>query len=224
MRKNKYGKECGMVAVEATVILPIAIVSVILLLCLSLIMFQRANLQAGLETTLVYYKNSLTDTFVIRNDTLELDTSNSEQWMASGNSYVAEEPLNPYRGLFGVSGTIENMQDFEKYFNSAAGNMLFDENLTLTVDYSNYIVFEQIKVTAVQTIKSPISLSILGLDDTFHITATARVNAVDHDSLIRNADYAIDLLEDTKIGEYAQDFAGKISEFYNKMKMKLGVD
>ena len=42
-------REDGMVVVEAMIILPIAILSVVLLLYLSLYLFQRANLQAGLE-------------------------------------------------------------------------------------------------------------------------------------------------------------------------------
>lgn len=223
MIKDTRGKETGMVIVEATIILPIAILSMILLLYLSLILFQKANLQAGLETTLVYYKNSLRDTFVTQNDELEFDKSDSEEWIAAGNSYVAEEPLNPYRGIFGVSGSIEDEEDFRKYFDSVAGGMLFDDDIQFEIDYSNYVVYKQIKVSAVQNIKLPINFSILGIGDTFPITAAAKVNVVDHDGLIRDADYAIDLIEDTKIGEYARDFGSKIAELYNKMKTKLGV-
>ena len=222
MKKNKSRKECGMVAVEATIILPIAILSVILLLCLSIMMFQKANLQASLETALVYYKNSLTDTFVTRNDTLDIETGENEEWIASGNSYKVEAPLNPYRGIFGVSADIENEENFRKYFESVAGKMLFDDNIDLDIQYTNYGLFKQIKVTAIQNIENP--LSLLGQVESFNLTATARVNVVDHDGLIRDADFAIDLIEDTKIGEYAQKFAGKISELYNTMKEKLGVE
>ena len=48
-------KEKGHIAVEAIIILPIAVLSTLLLLYLSLFLFQRASLQAALETTLVYY-------------------------------------------------------------------------------------------------------------------------------------------------------------------------
>lgn len=59
-------KEKGHIAVEAIVILPIAVLSTLLLLYLALFLFQRASLQAALETTLVYYKNTVTDTYVTK--------------------------------------------------------------------------------------------------------------------------------------------------------------
>ena len=43
-------KEKGHIAVEAIIILPIAVLSTLLLLYLSLFLFQRASLQAALET------------------------------------------------------------------------------------------------------------------------------------------------------------------------------
>lgn len=222
MRTGKNRKECGMVAVEATIILPIAILSVILLLYLSLVMFQKANLQAGLETTLVYYKNLLTDTYVTANEELKLSKDDDGNSIAAGNSYSAEAPLSPYRGLFeNPEKNYLTEENLKTYFDSVAGNMLFGNDVKLSIDYTNYVLFKQIKVTAVQYIKNPVPL--LGQRDTFLITATARINAVDHDGMIRDADFIIDLVEDTKIGEYAKGFAGKISSLYNKMKEMLGV-
>lgn len=223
MKKNNYRKECGSVEVEATIILPIAILSVILLLYLSLFMFQRANLQACLETTLVYYKNTVTDTYVTKNSTLEY-TITEESSMASGNSYSATEPLNPYRDLFGDRYDMGDEEAFTTYFRSVAGKMLFDDDLTLTIDYSNYVILKQLEVTATQVVKAPIDFSILGVDNKYEISATARVNVIDHDDMIRNVDYAIDIIEDTKLGELAKNFAAKFSEGYSKMKTALKVE
>ena len=64
-------KEKGHIAVEAIIILPIAVLSTLLLLYLALFLFQRARLQAALETTLVYYKNTVTDTYVTKNAEME---------------------------------------------------------------------------------------------------------------------------------------------------------
>lgn len=49
---------------EAAVIFPAAILMVIILLYLSIILFQKANLHAGLETALTYYKSTVTDMYV----------------------------------------------------------------------------------------------------------------------------------------------------------------
>lgn len=43
----------------------------------------------------------------------------------------------------------------------------------------------------------------------------------DHDSVIRDVDYAVSLLKDTKLGEAARELASKISEAYGKMKELL---
>lgn len=223
MKKNNQGKECGLVVVEATIILPIAILSVILLLYLSLFLFQRANLQACLETSLVYYKNTVTDTYVTKNSELEYTLTDNDT-MASGNSYSATEPLNPYRGLFGDGHNLGDEEAFHAYFRSVAGDMLFDDDLSLTIDYSNYVILKQLKVTATQTVEAPIDFSILGVDNQYEISAAARVNVIDHDDMIRNVDYAIDIIEATKLGELARNFAGKFTEAYNKMKEILKVE
>ena len=218
MRVHNDKSEKGEIEVEATIILPIAIFSIILLLYLSLFLFQRANLQACLETSVIYYKNSVTDTYVKRNDTVSYD-NNDKSHVGKGNTYSAESPLFPYRGIFD-SGEYNSQEEFEKYFDSVAGRMLFGEP-DVSIEYSNYVLLRQFEVTATQTVSSPVDFSILGIGNEYKVSATARVSVVDHDALIRNADFAIDLLEDTKLGEMAKNFASKVGEVYNRIKDML---
>lgn len=214
-------KEKGHIAVEAIIILPIAVLSTLLLLYLSLFLFQRASLQAALETTLVYYKNTVTDTYVTKNAEMEY-TEGSDYQVGAGNSYSASRPLSPYRGMFGDGNNLNSQKDFEKYFKSTAERILYRNDLSLTIDYSNYVLLKQFEATATQTVSSPLDFSILGIDNKYQISATARVAVVDHDSLIRNGDYAISLVKDTKLGEMVRNFAGKISAAYSKLKEILG--
>jgi len=222
---NRIGskKEYGGIEVEAVFIMPIAVLSTILLLYLSLFMFQRANLQAGLETALVYYKNTITDAHVTQNEVVsyvKTETSST----ASGNSYEVEGSLNPYRGILGTGyKSLESTTDFEKYFRSIAGGMLFDDNMTFTVDVKNYALFKRMDVTVTQIVDAPIDFGLLGLGNKLEITATSQVNLVDHDDMIRNVDYAIDIVEDTKLGELAKSFATKFGEWYNKFLEVLEV-
>ena len=194
-------KEKGHIAVEAIIILPIAVLSTLLLLYLSLFL-----LQAALETTLVYYKNTVTDTYVTKNVEMEY-TEGSDYQVGAGNSYSASRPLSPYRGMFGDGNNLNSQKDFEKYFKSTAERILYRNDLSLTIDYSNYVLLKQFEATATQTVSSPLDFSILGIDNKYQISATARVAVVDHDSLIRNGDYAISLVKDTKLGEMARNFA-----------------
>lgn len=223
MQKYAEKREKGSVEVEATIILPIAILSVVMLLYLSLFLFQRANLQACLETTIVYYKNTVTDTYIKHNNDLTYTNENNTQ-MGVGNSYSATQPLNPYRGLLGDGNNLNSTEAFERYFNSAAQGMLFNDDIVLTIDYTNYVILKQIEVTATQKVAFPMELGILGIGTDYVISATARVAVVDHDSTIRDVDYAIDLLEDTKLGEMAKQFASEVEKIYGKFKDMFGVE
>lgn len=220
--KSSYRKrEQGMVVVEATIILPLAVLSVVFLLYLSLFLFQRANLQAALETSIIYYRNPVTDTYVSRNSEVVYSVADGNS-IGYGNSYEVTGPLNPYRGMFGDLGNYGSRSDFEKYFYSVAGNMLFNDDLSLTISYRNNLIADEFTVTAVQIVTFPMDLSAIGVGKNYEITATARVAAVDHEALIRDVDYAIDLVEDTKLGEYAKQIASKVTEAYDKMKKFLG--
>lgn len=226
MRKDVLREEKGSVEVEATIILPIAILSVVLLLYLSLFMYQRANLQASLETCLVYYKGTLTDTFVTKKDSMNkviITSDEHKTLMAGGNSYEVSQVPNPYRGLFGNSKTVGNADVFEAYFHSVAGKMLFDDDLQIEFVYENHLLTQQIKVSAVQTVKAPIDFGFIGAKNRYQIAATAKMNVTDQDENIRVIDFAIDIVEDTKLGEIAEKFAAECGRLYQKMKDKLGV-
>lgn len=215
--KNK--KEQGDVMVEATIILPIAILCVIFLLYTFLFIFQKAMLQSALETSVVYFKNTLTDNYISQNATVTY-TAEDASVTAQGNSYQVTGPLNPYN-KFTITDKRLSQSEFETYFYSIAKNLLYQEDIKLNIDYSNYILFKEIRVTAEQVLAFPIDLSIIGISGDVNLSAAVRVAVVDHDELIRNADYAIDILEDTKAGEVAGKIASKIGEVYGKMRGKL---
>ncbi len=225
MRDNHLRKEQGSVEVEATFILPLAILSVCLLLYLSLFMFQKANLQSALETCVVYYKNCVTDDYVKRNDGGEVTFSTADSSkIGAGNSYSADEVINPYGGKFGDSQNLNNQEAFQKYFNSVAGHMLFSDNLEIKVYYKNGILSDKFEATAVQTVELPLDFSFIGIEkNTYQIWANAKVAVVDHDQTMRNIDFAIDLVSDTKLADFALKFKDKVSEVYGKITSTLGL-
>lgn len=216
MEIEKEHREQGYIEVEAAVILPIACLSVLLLLYLSLFLFQRASLQASLETCLVYYKNIVTDTYVTKEETLGY-TKGEDDYMGAGNTYLAEEPLNPYRGMFGDGNNLNSQEGFEEYFKSVAGGMLFDDDLKVTIQYNNYVFLKEFKATAVQTVSAPINFGALGVGNEYTISVAARVAVADHDGLIRDVDYVIDLVEDTPVGDMARNMASQVKKAYDKM-------
>lgn len=218
MKKISAGEK-GDVTVEAAVIFPLAILIVIILLYLSIILFQKANLHAGLETALAYYKPIVTDMFVSA-DSGAAYRSESSAVAGKGNSYNSSAPLNPYDDLFGNVHNI-NSGDFKKFFDSIAGNMLFDGDVQIEINYTNYVLYKEFEAKAVQTIKLPVDFSFIGLTNEYTITASARVAVNDHDDIIRNTDYAVYLLKDTKLGEMTEQIAEKVKDYYEKFSNLL---
>ncbi|MBQ8604763.1 MAG: pilus assembly protein [Oscillospiraceae bacterium] len=218
MLNSKNKNEYGAVEVEATLILPMIIMIVILALYISLFICQRAILQANLETAAMYYRNSLTDSFVYVTDTMSIydegDTENRK-----GSKYTASRPLNPYRGMFGNAKQVANFEDF---FWSEANNLVDRDNMEITCIYKNYVIYEQIDVSATQKFEIPIDLSYIGIGDSMEITASARVIAADHDGFINNVDYVIDILEKTGVTQKIENIASKVGEVYEKFKTLVG--
>lgn len=214
--------ESGGVEVEAVFILPITVLSIMALVYLSLFLYQRAALQSALETTLVYYKAALTDNFVSYGSKVDYSTNDSET-VGSTNTYNASKALNPYSGMFGDKNRINDQDTFELFFDSTAVGMIFKDNLEVSVNYENGIVTDHIEAIAVQKLKFPFDISLLGTRPEVSLSATARIAALDNDSLIRDADYVVDLVTDLGLRKYVDDIVGKITGVYDKIKNKLGV-
>ena len=218
MLNNKKKNEYGAAEVEATLILPMIIMMVLLSLYISLFICQRAILQANLETAAMYYRNSLTDSFVNVRESMGIYEEGDTE-SRKGSIYKANRPLNPYRGMFGNS---KQMANFEDFFWSEANNLVDKDNITISCVYKYYVIYEQIDISAVQKFFIPIDLSYIGVGDSMEITATARVIAADHDGFINNVDYVIDILEKTGVTQKIENIASKVGEVYNKFKTLVG--
>lgn len=221
MRKSSFLKnESGLAVVEATILLPVCIIMVVAVYYASIFLCQKANLQANLENTLVYYKNTYSDTYIVPTKTMTY--SREEQKVdAVGSKYETPTAKFPYR-FFGMELKSGN---FEKFFRSMCGYMFFDtgDNVKLSVDSTNYVIYKRIHATAVQTVRPAVSLSLVGLNDSFVIKAESEVVVTDGDDFVRNMDFAVDIISKTKLGEKASELVGKLTEVYGTIKEKFGV-
>jgi hypothetical protein len=208
-------EEKGLAIVEATLLLPFCMIMVIALYYVAIFMCQKANLQANLQNALIYYKNVESDTYVEASENMAYTTSNGTV-SAVGGSYGETEYLFPYR-FFGMKF---QESSFVNFFRSMCGYMFFDtgSNVDVTAHVTNYVVYKEITATATQTVKPAISLSMVGAPDELIISCTSSVVISDADDFIRNTDFVIDVVEDTKIGEAASSLVDKAVEFYNKFK------
>jgi len=193
--------EKGLAVVEATLLLPFCFIMIIALYYVAIFMCQKANLQANVQNALIYYKNTDSDNFV----TASSDYSNSF----------------PYRFL----GFKFNKNDFNSFFRSMVGYMFFDsgENVQLSAESKNYIVYKTITATATQTVKPAISLKMVGGRDTITISATATAVVTNGDDFIRNTDFVVDIVSKTKLGQKASELVDKAIDFYDSFKKKFNI-
>jgi len=225
--KAQRDNEAGDIIVEATMIFPIVILSVLALFFASLFMAQKANLQANLQNALIYFKASETDTFVSPLEHVQYNR-NDGRYGAVGNIYdppgegqVDGARMFPYRFL----GMRFNETKFREYFFESCGNMFFYDgtNVTLDVQTTNWVIYKKISATATQTMTIPIDTRIIGIDPDIEISATAEVVVMDGDNFVRSADMVVYMYQKSELKDYIEPIISKGVEFYNKFKEIFGV-
>lgn len=214
MRKL-YEEENGLVIVEATILLPFCMIMILSLFYAAIFMCQKANLQANVENTLIYYKNVHSDNYVEAKANMSY-SSGGGTIGAVGSSYGRPGYKFPYRFLFMKFDS----EGFRSFFRSMCGNMFFDDgtNVEIEVSHKNYVIYKTISATAKQTVKPAISLSMIGLDDSMEISVSGTVVVTDGDDFIRNTDFVVDVVRQTSLGQKASEWVDKGKGYYNKFK------
>lgn len=212
--------ENGNAIVEATLLLPFCIIVIIALFYTSIFMCQKANLQANLQNALIYYKSVESDTYVNLSTDMAYESADGTV-SAVGSSFGETTYKFPYRFFFNHF----KKEDFKSFFRSMCGYMFFDtgENVNITANETNYVIYKKITATASQTVRPAISLSMVGLPDEITITVTGSVVIADEDEFIRDTDFVIDIVEDTAIGKKASELVDKAKEFYEKFKERFHI-
>lgn len=220
MMREMQSDQKGVAYVEATILLPICFLIVVALYYAAIFMCQKANLQANVQNTLIYYKNVDSDTYVTAESQMSY-TSGTNTESAVGSSYDTPTKLFPYR-FFWMEFSAS---DFESFFDSMCGYMFFDDgdDVELTVTSHNYVVYKTIEATATQTVKPAVSLSLIGIPDSLVITVSGTAIVNNADDLIRNIDFAVDIISDTSLGKKASEVLDKAASLYSKFKEKFGV-
>ncbi len=222
--KDLLNNKKGDSIVEATILLPFCTLMIIAMYFAAIYVCQKANLQANLHNTLIYYKNIYSDTFVTVSDDVLYNQVDGKDILSGLNEYDNSQSKNPYR--FFSMETPGN--DFENIFNIMCGHMFFEtpggENVTVDVKTTNYVVYQELTVDVHQTIKPAVDLRMVGITNDMNIDVSGTVVISDGDDFIRNMDFVIDLIEMTELGKKAKEIVKKAQGFYDKFKNKFGVE
>lgn len=220
-----WKNEKGYAVVEATLLLPFCLIMIIALYYVAIFLCQKANMQANLHNTLIYFKNQYSDTFVETRSDLAYEIEQRTMQTAYKVTNISNENANPYRH-FRMDSSETIQKDFEAFFRSICGYMFFDDgsNIEISVEAQNNVVYKQITAKAHQTVRPAISFAMIGIADELDISCNASVVVFDGDDLIRNTDLAVDIIQDTKIGDMAGQAVDKVKDFYGEFKEKFGVN
>lgn len=219
--KNKIQKENGYVIVEATVVYPIAVLIFFVIFYAAVFLFQRARLQAGLENALLYYKSEKVDSYISM-----LDKIGNEEGAKTGNQIQIEKSgfKNPYGDMLSLlidTVTKEDKKDEEKIEKFLKASYNIDADVEL--DYKNLYFVKKIEAKATMKQSTGINIAWIGASNHVDIVADAKLMVVDGDNFIGDADFVVDLISKTAVGEKLSDAVDKITKLYGKMKDKLGV-
>ena len=222
--KELFRNKKGDSIVEATILLPFCTIMILAMYFAAIYICQKANLQANLHNTLIYYKNTYSDTFITVSDNVSYTQEDGKDILSGIYQYDNSEIKNPYR-FFGMKSPGDN---FESIFKKMCGHMFFanpsGDNVIVNVSTTNYVVYQAMTVKVHQTITPAINLKMIGLDNKIDIDISDTVVISDGDDFIRNIDFVIDLIEQTKLGKKAKELVGKAQGFYDNFKEKFGVD
>ncbi len=188
--------------VEAAIIYPIMLVMIMTLLFISMMLTMKANMQSALETSLMYYRTELTDSYIAFAD--EKDYHAGGKNGLRNAQYTAEsDPPSAYSNIytktFGrLTGQAEEGRFREIFFDNyrflnfssgESGGALNSEGITVTLDSTaNFVIYRELNAKAVQKIHLPLINGMFGIDNSITLKADAKIVVSDSVSVMRITD------------------------------------
>lgn len=173
---EKFLKErSGSAVVEATILLPIIIMTFIVMFLLSVYLPSRAVLQRATQHAATGIATAKSDS------TFHFTAGNYQETTSYDNVYAA---------LFAKIDTGAAEAAVKDYCRKAV--ILNGDDIEVDCGVTNYVIYKEVYVTATQSIKSPIKLSFLGLSDTINLTVTSMAVVQNGDEFVRTMDIAAD--------------------------------
>lgn len=215
-----FEDESGAAAIiEYTIVFPIVMAIICILIFTGFAMLDKAALESEVERTALYVSKVVADPNY-EDITTRSAASNEIDSIAVGADSIT---THPYRYLFGASADTGAAEQTARA-QIMKSQLLHNDDVRVEVRV-NQGVFNKVTVTATEGFEMPTFLKSLNMPNllTIEVTATQYVN--EPAEFIRNADLAIDIVEDvgekTGITDKLHDLSSKISFFKDD---KFGTD
>lgn len=195
--KNQKGNSL----VENVIVLPLIFLCIFFIIIGSFFVHDKITLDAAVERGAVYAAKCVADpnyADIAQSIYNDEDGYTMEIKGASGASFaVVGQNIHPYRYImFTYKGTIESLVRDHTY--EAVDNTKIPWRDiapdSVTCEIKNYVVYQEVKVTAKTSYPIPKLFSLIGLPTEITYEASATECVTDPDELIRNADLVVDTI------------------------------
>ncbi len=217
-RKETNNRNSGSAIIEYTIVFPLILLIIFALFYAGFIMHQRSVLDSAVNRATIYAARLLSDPqykTIVSSAGPEGDALDCES-----NSYTMEESfeIQPYRYLTNFNGGNAEEPVKQKVQSIVQANSFWGgtSNLDVTYSYTNYVLYQQITISAKQEFPLPGMFKLVGLDDKIEISSVSVQAVTDPDEFIRNVDFTIDIIEritQSNVVESIQQVTGKIAKF-----------
>lgn len=200
--------------IEYTIVFPIVMAIICILIFTGFAMLDKATLESEVERTALYVSKTVADSNYGKITTRSA-TSNEIDSISIGDGDITTDP---YRYLFGKSADTGAAQQTARA-QIMKSQLLHNDDVRVEVRV-NQGIFNKVTVTATEGFEMPTFLKSLNMPNllTIEVTATQYVN--EPAEFIRNADLAIDIVEEvgekTGITDKLHDLSSKITFFKDK--------
>ena len=194
------GKSGAYAVVAATILFPIIMMVFAGLFLLSVYLPTRTILQRGTQYAAEGIATARSDTWVA----FETD---GYKWR--------NDARNVYAVLFGSADDADAELVVQK--STANGLMLRQGDMSVTCQINNYIIYQEVVVTAVDTAHVPIDHSFVKFPNTIDLTTSSTAVVQNGDEFVRNMDIAADFVK-----YLDQRFGSSTSEAFVRVKEVIG--
>lgn len=214
LKENSAG-----VMVENVIVLPLVFVVIIFMLVSGFLIHDRTTIETAARRGVTYAAHCIADPNYasLLGQSGELDFSKDP---GSLDFSSVGKNIDAYRQITGgadVQDVVET--EVKKIIKNTRINWLKQDNIKVTCDQENKIIYQNVTVTVEATYYLPTWFELFGLESEYTIETEAKLAAVDPDEFIRNADLVVDLITaiDGMTGGYVEKAIDKIGGIASKL-------
>lgn len=220
-------KEDGNSLVENVIILPLIFLCIYFLILGSFIIHDKIVLDSAVERGAVYAAKCVADpNYAALSATAGTNEKSNEMGLSDVDGILFSnvgDNIHPYRYI-----KLTYADEIERYVAEETLEIVNKtkipwreiKNDQVECSIKNYVVYQEVTVSAKATYPLPKLFGIIGLPTEFSYETSAREAVTDPDELIRNADLVVDIITyiDNKTGNHLSKLTNTLDKFKAKIK------